>query len=105
MSYLTAEEGFDFLAGEIKARFMDTQLGFFGRLYPQKPELKVYVGDHSKLGEVQAFCRELEQRRIEPSLPIAIIVEPGPLPDGETLEQIFQKRDEFLKRHRQTQAV
>lgn len=101
MSYFTASDMHNLLMQEIRSRFPDTRIEFTEKLFPERPELWVYVFDKKRFPEIDKFCKTLEARRLEPPVPISILVKTwsGPWPGGESEDEIRKKRDAFRRQH------
>src|SRR4051812_4487558 len=85
----------------LRAHFRYTKLECAILAVPGEPVLTVYVFDAAKVDEVKAYSAELEKRFTDSdmTLKIAVKLVTGPWPPGETVEQLRQKREDFIKRY------
>jgi hypothetical protein len=104
MAYLTVNDVYNLLSGEILTSFPDVPFEFQVKNFHNRSELWVYVLNSSRLKEVEEFCRSLERRPMEPPLPIRIRILvktwSGPWPGGESEQTIRKRRQAYIDQSR-----
>ena len=97
---LTTTDVFNLLITEIQTHFPGVSLGYEDKEFSDRSELWVHVLDLNQFQAVDEFCKILNSRRVEPSIPVSVFAKTwtGPWPGGLSVQELKNRRDEFRKR-------